>query len=225
MELGRRLFILDEHQHGFAMSIQETVGATHSVETSTGSGEDRTSGFVLADEGTDDYLSVDVYRTNAVGDSTFYNKFYNDSTRTKIKNMFLIQSSSNQTLNVAGTALQGTSNLTLDIAKGWNYISYLPSSSLSVKEAMAGYSVKAGDLIKSQDAFSMYGEKTGWLGNLNYMQPGKGYMLYSSDGGKLVYPDLTAAGTKAITRADGVSDENVWKELRNETNMKIASAG
>ena len=139
------------------------------------------------------------------------------------KHMFLIQSSSNQTLNVAGTALQGTSNLTLDIAKGWNYISYLPSSSLSVKEAMAGYSVKAGDLIKSQDAFSMYGEKTGWLGNLNYMQPGKGYMLYSSDGGKLVYPDLTAAGTKAITRADGVSDKNVWKELRNETNMSMVA--
>ena len=35
-----------------------------------------------------------------------------------------------------------------------------------------------GDIIKSQDEFAYFHKGTGWKGNLQYMKPGKGYMLY-----------------------------------------------
>jgi hypothetical protein len=151
------------------------------------------------------------------------NKIVGDKLKFDNKHMFLIQSSKSQTLSVAGNPVTDKTSRTLDLIRGWNYIGYTPTSNLAIAEALSGYTATEGDIIKSQNAFSMYGANIGWVGNLNYMEPGKGYMMLSANGGSLVYPDLTAANTKAATRANGVSDENVWKELRNETNMSMVA--
>src|SRR5690606_35989191 len=46
------------------------------------------------------------------------------------------------------------------------------------QEALAGYEASDEDVIKSQTGFAMYDSQNGWVGNLTYMEPGKGYMLY-----------------------------------------------
>ncbi|WP_455584082.1 LamG-like jellyroll fold domain-containing protein [Bacteroides sp.] len=119
------------------------------------------------------------------------------------RTMYLIKSTLPQTLSVTGTPIRDKEGRTLDIKQGWNYISYLPTSNLTVKEALAGYEAKEGDVIKGQSGFSMYSEHVGWLGNLSYMKSGNGYMLYRTapDNGSLVYPDATVNGLKAVSRS------------------------
>jgi hypothetical protein len=75
----------------------------------------------------------------------------------------------------------------------WNYISYLPQVNISVKEALADYQATDEDVIKSQTGFAMYDSRNGWIGNLTYLEPGKGYMLYrkATSNTSFVYPTIT----------------------------------
>ena len=121
--------------------------------------------------------------------------------------MYLVHSSQPQTLNISGPAVDPTSHkLTIRGAKAdgtprWNYISYLPSDNFTLKEALAGYDAKDGDIVKSQTQMAMYSGNLGWIGSLTYMENGKGYMLQrqSQDDTVLQYPSKTSVGRK--TRA------------------------
>ena len=121
--------------------------------------------------------------------------------------MYLVHSSQPQTLNISGPAVDPTSHkLTIRGAKAdgtprWNYISYLPSDNFTLKEALAGYDAKDGDIVKSQTQMAMYSGNLGWIGSLTYMENGKGYMLQrqSQDNTVLQYPSKTSVGRK--TRA------------------------
>ena len=121
--------------------------------------------------------------------------------------MYLVHSSQPQTLNISGPAVDPTSHkLTIRGAKAdgtprWNYISYLPSDNFTLKEALAGYDAKDGDIVKSQTQMAMYSGNLGWIGSLTYMENGKGYMLQrqSQDDAVLQYPSKTSVGRK--TRA------------------------
>lgn len=119
--------------------------------------------------------------------------------------MYLVHSSAPQNLHISGPALDPTSHkLTIRGAKEdgtprWNYISYLPSDNFTLKEALAGYDAKEGDIVKSQTQMAMYSGNLGWIGSLTYMENGKGYMLQrqSQDDAQLQYPSKTSVGRKA----------------------------
>lgn len=119
--------------------------------------------------------------------------------------MYLVHSSAPQNLHISGPAVDPTSHkLTIRGAKEdgtprWNYISYLPSENFTLKEALAGYDAKEGDIVKSQTQMAMYSGNLGWIGSLTYMENGKGYMLQrqSQDDAQLQYPSKTSVGRKA----------------------------
>ena len=119
--------------------------------------------------------------------------------------MYLVHSSQPQSLHISGPAVDPTSRkLTIRGAKAdgtarWNYISYLPSDNFTLKEALAGYDAKEGDIVKSQTQMAMYSGNLGWIGSLTYMENGKGYMLQrqSQDDAQLQYPSKTSVGRKA----------------------------
>ena len=119
--------------------------------------------------------------------------------------MYLVHSSAPQNLHISGSAVDPTSHkLTIRGAKEdgtprWNYISYLPSDNFTLKEALAGYDAKEGDIVKSQTQMAMYSGNLGWIGSLTYMENGKGYMLQrqSQDDAVLQYPSKTSVGRKA----------------------------
>lgn len=119
--------------------------------------------------------------------------------------MYLVHSSQPQSLHISGPAVDPTSHkLTIRGAKAdgtarWNYISYLPSDNFTLKEALAGYDAKEGDIVKSQTQMAMYSGNLGWIGSLTYMENGKGYMLQrqSQDDAQLQYPSKTSVGRKA----------------------------
>ena len=135
--------------------------------------------------------------------------------------MYLVHSSAPQNLHISGPAVDPTSHkLTIRGAKEdgtprWNYISYLPSDNFTLKEALAGYDAKEGDIVKSQTQMAMYSGNLGWIGSLTYMENGKGYMLQrqSQDDAVLQYPSKTSVGRKAkaaMAAAKNADDTNAY---------------
>lgn len=143
------------------------------------------------------------------------------------RHMFLLQSPMVQKLSVSGLAIHEKENLKLDILPNWNYISYLSTVNLPISEALAGFEAVEGDIIKSQDRFSMYGETTGWLGSLTYLEPGKGYMLFSKNKTTLTYPDVTAGTTTRSTistRSAGMPVETMAEQAgQYAANMSVVA--
>lgn len=66
------------------------------------------------------------------------------------------------------------------IEQGWNWLPYTPLSTMVVDEALAGVQPKQGDIIKSQTGVSVY-DIYGWEGTLTALEPGHGYLYYSTD--------------------------------------------
>lgn len=108
------------------------------------------------------------------------------------------------------------------VRKGWNRIAYNMPYNMPVASAMADYldRSKAGDVLKSRDAFAMVavdaqGNKT-WKGNLQYMTSGQGYMLYrntesNADSVKFFYPiisELSASDTARSHASQSVYGRN-----------------
>src|SRR5205085_10986298 len=83
-----------------------------------------------------------------------------------------------QLLNVNGIPVNVTTTPIPLKGARWNYISYLLQGNATIKDALAGYKAMDEDVIKSQTGFAMYSSQNGWIGSLNYLEPGKGYMLY-----------------------------------------------
>ena len=138
--------------------------------------------------------------------------------------MYLVKSSEAQTISVTGSPIKSKDDLTLNLKKGWNYISYLPTGNLNLKEALAGFEAAEGDIVKGQNAFAMYNGNLGWLGNLTYMEPGKGYMLQSSKAATLPYPVVSSSimRSKTATRTAG-TDGSVYSNNRFASNMSVVA--
>lgn len=111
--------------------------------------------------------------------------------------MYKIHSSSAQTLNITGEAVN-PNNVSISLGPNWNYISYLPMTAMSIEEAFADYDAQENDMIKSQDAFAIYSETNGWTGNLKQLRPGEGYMMKRGENAPTTsfhYPSLYSSTT------------------------------
>lgn len=80
----------------------------------------------------------------------------------------------------------------ITLRPGWNWISYLLEEEVAIEEALANLVPCDGDMIKSQNSFSVYDANTGgWSGDLRTMIPGEGY-VYCRYGSltRFTYPKL-----------------------------------
>ena len=96
-------------------------------------------------------------------------------------------------LPVAGEQLK-LADSPVTLREGWNWIAYLPTTTMTLDEALAGANPMKGDQMKSQTAFAYYGPY-GWEGNLKALESGKGYLYHSLDTltKTFVYPSLTTS--------------------------------
>lgn len=71
--------------------------------------------------------------------------------------------------------------------KGWNRIGYISVGERKLADAFANLSPSESDVVKTLDKFSVYhsGE---WTGTLETMQPGIGYMYYTTAEKQMTYP-------------------------------------
>lgn len=126
--------------------------------------------------------------------------------------MYLLRISA-QTLSVPGTFIDPVTVILSVKGNSWNYLSYIPMVNLNLKEALAGYSAIENDVIKSQYAFAIYDKLLGWVGDLKYLEPNKGYMLYraGSDNTTFTYPKGYSLKTNAIINPSGIQRFTVGK--------------
>ncbi len=79
-----------------------------------------------------------------------------------------------------------TDEATINLVSGWNWIGYLPSKEMSLKDALADLAAEENDVIKSQDRFSMF-DGENWIGSLKKLSPNSGYMYYANQTKSFIY--------------------------------------
>lgn len=135
---------------------------------------------------------------------------------------YLLYAGNAQTLSTSGYEVDETAT-PVEVRGGrWNYIGYIPSINMTVKEALAGYEATANDVIKSQNQFAMFSGKT-WIGSLTYMEPGKGYMLLRNgqDDVQFHYPSVEGA-LSDVMKSRAVKD-NSYLNTDYADNMTIVA--
>ena len=116
------------------------------------------------------------------------------------ESMYAIYLQQPATLEVIGYAVD-VELTPIAIDAGWNWISYLPQNSIDVNSALATLPAQTGDIIKNQFAFAQFIEGLGWIGSLEFMNPGQGYQLFSQGAGFLQYPFFEAPAAKPVAKA------------------------
>ena len=99
-------------------------------------------------------------------------------------------------VELVGSAIKTEGDRTIKVKHGWNSIGYTPLVNLPVTTALASYLDEAedGDVIKNKTTFAMFSKGANgareWKGNLKYMKPGEGYMLYRKNASEVtfIYP-------------------------------------
>lgn len=112
--------------------------------------------------------------------------------------LFKLKVKNGQTVVVEGKPVDVTKT-SISVKQGWNYISYLPTTLMTLKDALASYDASAGDVIKSQTGFAQYDNNNGWVGNVDYLSPSKGYMLKrtASSSSSFKYPSYSSTSHSA----------------------------
>ena len=95
----------------------------------------------------------------------------------------------------------------IQLVEGWNWVGFLPEQPLAVNTALASLDFVNGDILRSQTAFSEFRDGN-WLGNLNSMEPGRGYKMRRTSPGLLTYPDTEGDPVWADPGVEGLPEGN-----------------
>jgi hypothetical protein len=109
---------------------------------------------------------------------------------------YKLKASNQDTIQYTGLKVD-PSTVKMPITVGWNWIGFVSQKNLTINDAFTNYKVAHGDLLKSQLAFAIYDSILGWVGNLDFIKPKKGYMFKSSKVDTLTYPDAELFNYKA----------------------------
>ena len=155
---------------------------------------------------------------------SYYNgAWYGSLMVANVQDMFMIQTATTRAISLEGNKVN-PEEYPFSIGTDWRWLSYPVSANLTVNEALATMTPQTGDYVKSKTAFSQYYEGIGWLGALNIMMPGEGYMYQNTSGmtKTLVYP--AASASKSATE-NVTAEENNWipEAGRFATNMSVTA--
>ncbi len=104
------------------------------------------------------------------------------------------------TRTLSGVALDPATPLSL--TRGWNWIGVPVEGKVS--DLLADFSAEDGDMIVSQDGFTQADYAEGkWIGDLLTLEPGKGYLFYSTGDKEFTFntvPSADAADRKTVIR-------------------------
>ena len=126
-----------------------------------------------------------------------------DRMMAKVSDSYRVRVVSPVKVQLTGSILKTESDRTITVKQGWNSIGYTPIINLPIATALSDYFDEAeeGDIVKSQTAFAVFSTDANgsgkWKGDLEYLKPGEGYMLYRKRAGeaKFVYPFYDANET------------------------------
>lgn len=132
---------------------------------------------------------------------------------------------------IAGTKIVQKPDRTIEVVPGWNSIGYTPMMNLTVETALSYYHDMAtdGDIIKSHDEFAIYTVTNNvgrWRGNLEYMKPGEGYMLYrkANTTTSFVYP-YYEPGTSFFDEVVKAPSDRYHNNSRSSMSLSAVTTG
>ncbi|MDR0505837.1 MAG: T9SS type A sorting domain-containing protein, partial [Dysgonamonadaceae bacterium] len=119
-------------------------------------------------------------------------------------------------------AVSPTTEVTVQLIAGWNWIGYLPVVNLTTANALAGLSPSVNDVVKNQTDFSVYdGQK--WTGSLKEMKQGDGYMYFSATAKTFTWSSLRAAKVESSTLRSSATPIWEYDAHKYRDNMNIVA--
>jgi len=100
---------------------------------------------------------------------------------------YMIKTALRNTLVYAGVQVAPETPITMEV--GWNWIGYIPLTNMTLNEAFSDFEPQQNDVIKSQNTFAYYDKLLGWVGSLNYLRSGEGYLYKSAAEVTFSYPE------------------------------------
>ncbi len=135
--------------------------------------------------------------------------------------MINVTKNSGYDVTIIGTPVN-PSDYSIELNPNWNWVGYPVSANMSISDALANITPKHGDYFKSQTEFSQYYEGSGWLGALQTLEKGQGYMYQntSEETLLLVYPnDITSQNEN--TNRSYANNHWITEIGKYPTNMNI----
>lgn len=100
--------------------------------------------------------------------------------------MYMIYGKRDDVISIIGKPIV-PSELPDTIVQGWNWIGYTPLVPMDITTALAGANPIEGDILKGQRTFAYYTQNQ-WVGTMDYLEPGCGYIYYTkAEGNRLLH--------------------------------------
>lgn len=134
------------------------------------------------------------------------------------RTMYMLRLSEKDTLRRVGYAIDSRQD-TIRLRQGWTWIGYTPNTDMTINTALASLQATDGDLIKSQQSFSVYAQGIGWIGSLQFLRPRQGYIIRSAQPGNLIYPSVSGQSNNPtpLERIPAeIPDQPLWSINRND---------
>lgn len=102
-----------------------------------------------------------------------------------------------------GTAIM-PDKMSISLHKGWNWLGYIPGQASTPNNVLKNLNASVNDEVKGQDGFAQF-NGSGWIGTLQVMEPGKGYMYYAGQNTEFQYERVYATVQNLSLRSSQVS--------------------
>ena len=110
--------------------------------------------------------------------------------------MYAVQLKADRKLRLVG---QPVTNCQVNVVPGWNWVGYYGRQVISIGNALAGMQPENSDILKGQSGVTYY-DSYEWAGSLPMMEPGVGYMVWSSakEDRPFSYPSAAIAAARSL---------------------------
>ena len=144
--------------------------------------------------------------------SNYMESGWSKNIKLNYRNIYMLKVKNNMVLEVRGTAAGQAPELTF--RHGWNNLPCLFESNTPVDAAMADYfnAAKDGDIITGYYQFAVFNNKQ-WVGSLETLIPGEGYMLYRQDTKDVTvhfYPSAPASAPRKKVESERGSESRTY---------------
>lgn len=136
---------------------------------------------------------------------------------------YKLQMSSHASLAWEGDAFLAE-EIAIPLKKGWNWLGYVPTVELTPDVAFVDAQPIRGDEIKGQTGFAQY-DGSSWVGSLQQLKPGEGYMYYSGEEKTFHYSTAQATALHSMVLKSNIGN-NAWScdPYKYPDNMSMIAA-